>query len=274
MREIEIERLVQWAYRDELPKRGIGDVANMWTPMREYFELLTIVDDEPGFPVIMGMPHPDALTIERAVQGLRSELQLDWAEYRYVLMGDKAILAASIDDPFAPRSTARDAWRADLQNDRLSTVDRNIADHQATRRVFSEVGMVEQSARFGRRPVWDAGPLEGPRRILGRDGRVVLVGESKGSGRYTYGSHCPLQYRNLEQLVMARAEYLVWRGALDRLFGVLKAWTLTDWTPTKADAPTVPWLDQLEAPRPAPIAGVAAAWRTWPKGKRTRTSTR
>lgn len=269
MREIEIERLLQWAYRDELPKRGIGDVANDWARVSRYGELLSVIDDDPGFPVIMGSPHPDALTIERAVQGLHAEMHLDWSEYRYVLMGDMPMLAP-FDDPFVLRKTARDKGRAALKGERMATVDRGVSD-QATRMVFSEVSLVEQCAKLGRRPVWDIGRPKA-RRIIAPNGRVALVGESKGDGRYTYGTYCPLQYVDptIEQLVVRRAEYLVWCGALDRVLGTLRGWLLRECVPVRADAPAVPWLDARGGvtPRPAPVSGVAAAWRSWPEPKR------
>lgn len=60
------------AYRDELPKRGAGASAGV-SPMFSLIALGTVIDSggrEPGFPAALGEPHPDAVTIEAAVQAL------------------------------------------------------------------------------------------------------------------------------------------------------------------------------------------------------------
>lgn len=249
MLEVEIERLVQWAYRDELPKRGIGDVANSWKPMSDYRDLLTVVDDDPGFPVIMGMTHPDALTIERAVQGLQTEVALDWHACRGLLMGDLPHLAP----------------RGNPLLDRASHDGKSLEP-----RIFSEVALVESCARMGTRPQWDIG-IPSPQRVIGKNNRPVLVGGSEGNGRYTYGSYCPLKYTapTIEQLILRRFEYMVWRGGLDSLAGILRGWLLRAHVALKPTAPVAPWLDVRPSTSPA-IPG-PSSWRTWvdeptPKG--------
>lgn len=262
VRPVEIERLVQWAYRDELPKRGIGDVANSWEPVIAFGELLTRVDDEPGFPVFMGAPHVDALTIERAVQGLADEVTIDWRACRAQLMGDLPMLAAHVEDPFVIAPADERGRDVVLVGGNSARVARSGA---ARLRVFSQVALVEQYARLGRRPVWDVG-VPTPSRILGKNNRPVLNGESKGDGRYSPGACCPLQYTapTIEQMVFRRAEYLVWREGLVRLAGILRAWLLRDHAPLDPVAPPDPWFD---APPEAPLAavpGVAPAWRVFP----------
>lgn len=242
MREVEIERLLQWAYRDELPKRGVGDVATSWDGMNLYRELLTVVDDDPGFPVIMGPPHADALTIERAVQGLHAEVALDWLSYRELLFGDVPMLAPATDPTAIMRS-----------------------DHSIAPRVFNEVELVESCARLNRRPQWDVGLLR-PRRMIGANGKPVIVGQCKDTLRYTLGSHCPLRYAepSIEKVAAHRAEYLVWRGALQRLVGTLRGWLLRAHVPLDPIAPALPWLDARASERgaPAPVA-IASAFKTW-----------
>jgi hypothetical protein len=280
MAEIDVERLLQWAYRDELPKQGIGDVANDWDRVTRYGELLSIVDDDrrrfddPGFPVIMGAPHPDALTISRAVQGLAAEVVIDWRECRALLMGDLHLLAP-VESPFlisSPNERGRDV---DVRGGSARVVRETSA---ARDMVFSEVALVETFARLGRRPEWNAGDLR-PRRVINpKNHKVTIVGECKGADIYTPGSYCPLQYVDptVDQVAIRRAEYFVWRGALDRLVGILRAWLLTDHTPGKPTAPIAPWLDaQLDdAARPAPIPG-PSSFKSWlepakPKGAKQR----
>jgi hypothetical protein len=71
MKSMDIEKLLVWAFRDELPKGG----ATAWTPwdfLMRYHELGTIIDDQFGplstLPPIFGDPHPDALEIARVVR--------------------------------------------------------------------------------------------------------------------------------------------------------------------------------------------------------------
>lgn len=231
MREVEIERLVQWAYRDELPKRGIGNIANGWDSAACYFELLSKIDVDPGFPVIMGAPHPDALTIERAIQGLTDEVALDWRTHRELLMDDLRLLA--------PRGNP-------------------LLD-----RVFSEVALVESCARLGRRPQWNIG-TPSPQRIMGKNNKPVMVGQCEGAARYKFGSHCPLQYTapTVEQLIFRRFEYMVWRGGLERLVGILRGWLLREYMPLMPIAPAVPWLDP-PAPATPDAIPIPPAFKVW-----------
>lgn len=245
MREIEIERLLQWAYVELLKRDTVGTLAQGWDQVSDYGALLARIDDgEPRMPAALGAPHPDALTIERAVQGLRAQLRLDWVQYRVLIMADMPALAPT-DSPLG-----------------------NL--------VFSEIALVETFARMGQRPTWDIGRPR-PRRILGRNHKPVIVGTCEG-GRYSLGTYCPLQWFDptLEAIAFRRAEYLVWRGALDRLLGILRGWLLRDHVPLRPIAPTVPWLDGPIPPMPAPVPGVTAAWRTWsePKRARSKASTR
>lgn len=88
---INIEKLLKWAYCEELPKAGSShggtySVGSSWTSISSFAELLTKVDDNeygvvPSFEVGIGEPHPDALAIHAAVCRL-NELELtmpdDW----------------------------------------------------------------------------------------------------------------------------------------------------------------------------------------------------
>src|SRR5437660_500781 len=161
MREVEIERLLQWAFREELPKRGIGTLANRWDHVTDYGDRgFTMIDDEPGFPAAMGVPHVDADTIARAVDGLSDQVALDWREYRGLLLAD-IIGIAPREDVLAGR-------------------------------VFSESALVASFARMGERPRWNVG-LPQPQAVT-RRGVVMLFGKSEGRERYSAGSHCAVQF--------------------------------------------------------------------------------
>jgi hypothetical protein len=249
MQAIEIERLVQWAYIELLKRGTVGTLAQQWNALRDYGERGWIAIDDPNadlrMPAILGPPHPDALTIERAVQGLHTEISLDWDEYRVLLLGELTGLAEG--DPLAGR-------------------------------VFNEVGLVETFARMGSRPRWDIGQPRA-RRVMAANnrGNVLVGGKSAGNGRYTAGTCSLISYDpSIERIAFARAEYFIWRSALETLVGTLRAWTLTEHVAQLPVAPAEPWLrpGELVAARPAPISGVAPAWRTWPaepvKRKRAR----
>lgn len=90
-RVLQIEAALRWAYRDELPKQrpeartksALGRLESSWLSMARVGELGTVIDFN-GFgvlhdPAAVGAPHPDALRIAEAVQGLDS-IALDLAE--------------------------------------------------------------------------------------------------------------------------------------------------------------------------------------------------
>ncbi len=130
------------------------------------------------------------------------------------------------------------------------------------------MALVEHYARMGRRLQWNVG-MPTPQRVIGRNNRIALVGESKGEGRYTYGSYCPLQYTapTVEQLIVRRFEYLVWRDGLKRLTGILRGWLLRAHVPGEVDAPATPWLDAAPMPRSAPMRIDVPAWPVMDAGR-------
>ena len=71
-RQVDIEKLLSWAFLDELPKGG----SEAWSPWERISTLGTRVDDQFGsifrLPPIFGDPHPDAITISRHVDRLMS----------------------------------------------------------------------------------------------------------------------------------------------------------------------------------------------------------
>jgi hypothetical protein len=90
---IDIEKLVSWAYRDELPKAvgggGIAPVvAGGWDAIARYSELLTMIDRTNAYGVVPTFalddsgPHVDALAVHRAVvalDGFDLDLPNDWS---------------------------------------------------------------------------------------------------------------------------------------------------------------------------------------------------
>src|SRR5213080_1009856 len=77
----DIEKALQWACRDELPKRkpDHSRAPGAWPSVSPMFSLAALggrVDNwsrEPGFPAALGDPHPDALALEAALLAIRPE---------------------------------------------------------------------------------------------------------------------------------------------------------------------------------------------------------
>jgi hypothetical protein len=235
---IPIDRLVAWAYIELLKRGTVGTLAQQWDTLRDYGERgWTAIDDERvnadlRMPAGAGPPHRDALTIERAVQGLSERVALDWPAHRVLILGELLELAPG--DPLVGRT-------------------------------FNEVGLVETFARMGSRPAWDIGQPIAKRVIApNHRGAILAAGKSKGSGRYDYGSASALRYEpSIERIAFARAEYFVWRSALERLAGTLRAWTLADHVPLAPGAPAEPWFKPSEVTR-APLVALTPAWPTRP----------
>lgn len=89
-RQMTIERLLHWAYCEELPKarpdnEPLMPVRSAWASVSSYAELLTVVDENRyGVVPLMldaGEPHPDALRVHEAVLALDAiepEFSADW----------------------------------------------------------------------------------------------------------------------------------------------------------------------------------------------------
>ena len=85
-KQIDIEKLLSWAFLDELCKGG-AEAYSPWTKVN----LGTRVDDQFGaisrLPPIFGDPHPDAITIGRAVSKL--EPQASALVMHHAILGDR-----------------------------------------------------------------------------------------------------------------------------------------------------------------------------------------
>src|SRR5690606_6151975 len=96
-KQIDIEKLLHWAYRDELPKQTIGGL----TGYEKMVFLGTLVDEgrppDGGFPVSLGPPHPDALLVDYMVRSLPEHVGIQWPASRGALMGHLAPYVADDD---------------------------------------------------------------------------------------------------------------------------------------------------------------------------------
>lgn len=257
-RFLDIEQVLRWAYRDELPKRvAVGpSFADMLRPPSADFGHDDGAVREPGHPAALGEPHPDALAIEAAVRNLA-----DWRGHTF-----GADDAAGLAWGFA-------GLNIDLESaalEAVATMPAAIAVH----------------ARAGARPKWSAGTPRpyrpktpnGKALVLIEEAfveiydkrrdrnRLVPVAEMPGrrvppgsptiiqtiaapplrSGLYRVGAYCPLEYRpDPVRLVRERAEWAAWRMGLQLLWENLEG-RLETIAPLPPAAPWRPWAGETE----------------------------
>jgi hypothetical protein len=231
---IDVEKLLHWAYRDELPKREL-DAGSGGGGFNTLAELGTIIDDQPyarpqryaGF----GKPHPDALLLDWLVNGLE-DVTLQWPAGQNVLAGHLVRYVTKEDAFVIGRMRAQPA------------------------------GLVRAHARMGTRPFWDVWyrfePVmmaNGRPRVQRLDRHGKLVDCSHGQRDYLQGGQCPVRIgigsrpgergrlgAPMVEIISARFEYLMWRRGLDELVERAARAGLTDWIPVAPQAPVAPWL--------------------------------
>jgi hypothetical protein len=255
---IDVEKLLQWVYRSELPKQEVGGL----TGWERLILLGTNVDvgrrdSDDCFPVALGPPDPLALQIDYVVRSLPA-ITINWPATRSALMhGMEGLLPADI-SPFA-RPIGRGHY-ADYDGKRdgsrfaraeISEFD----DDGLVEGAFGTAGLVTKHAMMGTRPHWDLGPIAvGPLKekngkpaieYLNDKGKLVR-GRTKAR-HYGPMARCLLKYDPApRQIVFARAEYWVWRSALDDVAEKICAWNLRDRIVTKAKAAMLPWIVDTE----------------------------
>jgi hypothetical protein len=208
MQSVEIERLLQWAFREELPKRyGFGPRGpqSAWQIAERHARLGCLIQASHS-ATCSAIPHRDALLIADEVAGLRGCVAVDLRLEHF--LGDFAPLADQITTP---------------------QISLNEAD------------LVESHARAGVSPNWCRYlPKAAP--VIGPNGKQKICGKRYGKDRYSEGAHCPLRWGNptIESIARARAEYTIWRGSLDRLAKTLNG-KLKHYTAAPPAALQAPW---------------------------------
>lgn len=268
-RVYDVEWVLAWAFRDELPKRGSPESGpsgktSLYTPdgyaygpkgygdspLARFLDQGTSIDhtpryglaDGPGMPIGAGAPHPDAFRVLDAVEALDGA-GLDLADWS---RGPGRAAPPGLDVDIMAAVAARDV-----------------------------VALVVGSGRSGRRPYW--APDQTVRAKTGANGAPIIYGKVKGTitlrdgsvheverdevlpsrnrkgGAYPTGSYCKLVYdpgrvRTWE----ARAEYAAWRAAVDVLVERLNE-TLESIRVTASSAPRAPWDDPADSNRTGTI---------------------
>jgi hypothetical protein len=212
-RSVEVEKLLHWAYRDELSKRATSSAEGIWDHIEEYGQNGGI---DPGHGAAQryphfGLPHPDAEKIEKAVGALADQC-IDLEASRDGLMGDLAQLL--------------------VRRDVLAV------------KTLRTTALVTMHAYRGDRPDWcPSGPraywieaTHGPR------GRPQIVGECRGKNLYTAGSYCPLQWDPSPlAIALERLDYVAWWRGLRELSETLELDAHQALPPA---APELPWFDK------------------------------
>jgi len=223
---MDIEKLLQWAFREELP-RGMAVSASAWSAMDRYCTLgCRIQEDFVGMHmrsalgVVHGEPHDDAKKVGMAVKALEPA-GIDWEASKEALAPDMLPLAS---------------WSPWLER-------------------FATAVLVVSNAVMGSRPVWDIGTPT-PKRVLGSNGKPAIEGECRGANLYTIGSFCPLVYSDPtpKEVIAARAEYAVWHAALVSLANNLRG-NLAEYEAMPPACAAEPWVTGEYCPRILPIVG-------------------
>lgn len=248
-RQIEVEKLLQWAYRDELSKRVTSSAEGIWDQIIEYGQHGGINHD-PGHGAAQryshfGLPHPDADTIEKAVSAL-PDGQVDWNLESEAIMGD---LLGIVDTrplsarPPAPRQTLVGWWEGSRWY-KMQTRARDVI----MVRSLKSAALVTMHAKMGTRPDWQDDAPRPYQTRAARGSKAAIVGECWGKAAYSPGSHCPLTWDPSPiSVAETRADYLAWWRGLNLL---AKTLVLQDFDVLPPTAPEMPWVE------PEPIRAV------------------
>jgi hypothetical protein len=236
-KSIDIEKLLQWAIRDELPKGQLVS-ASPWDIISQFGALGTVVQTSgyhgDGLGIVAGEPHDDALAVADAVKALERDAG-------FVDLPDVLALFGAL-EPIA-----------------------GDAPGLLMMATFDPQSLVLSCATQGTRPKWSF-PLPTPRQmfapsITGRPraivngldrGEVVELKANRKTGKYPLGMspRSPILWHEPSVLHVAecRAEWVTWHGALNRLAvglaGKLKAFEVAPTT-----LPLMPWLTGSDRPR-------------------------
>lgn len=232
-RQIDIEKLLHWAYRDELSKRATSSAEGLWDHIHESGQLGGIRDDgrrgDGGAQRYdFGTIHQDAIRIEAAVGALEDTV-IDWASSFDAIAAELSGLVSVNEAKASAHPWCRDVL---LVNSHRTKV------------------LVTTHAIRGSRPEWYDEPPQ-PNRILADKGKgPKIVGECKGRNLYTAGSYCPLRWEPSPlSIVMARAEYAAWYAGMSQLAARLD---LVDHIALAPAAAPTPWLD-APVSKPEPV---------------------
>lgn len=255
---IDIEKLLQWALRDELPKgrpvsADVGYVIGRRHSRRPFSVAQAgVLPQVDSFGFVPGSPHEDAEVVASAIERIDAVARFDSRLQVTPLFGDLA-------------SIAGDAYAALM------------------RATFNPQALIVSHGIMGTRPRWQsaaprpyqmkyefrdkAGSLRTRGVVYGTDdsGDVVMLAPNRGRAAMTRGLYdlamaprSPLLWDNpsVLQIGHARAEYVAWHSALVALSAGLTG-RLAEFEPTPPLAAATPWIVDDE-PQPRVLSGRVA----------------
>lgn len=239
MKKIDIEKLVQWTMREELPRGGSVE-ASPWEMIMRIGALGMRVDTSRSasdFGIVPGEPHPDALVIGAAIDALDQEARFSDPAEVLGLFGDLAGIAG----------------------DAVGSILKASFDQRA---------IVMSKATLGSRPAWEferptpyrvmvpfrdkAGAVRERPMVHGTDaaGDIVYLQPRRGRAAMRDGAYdlalsprSPLTWGDPSMISIghARAEYVAWHMALCTLAERL-AGALDEFEPIMPSAAARPWI--------------------------------
>lgn len=262
MRTMMIEQALRWAYREELPKSpALGDrltpacFPRGWEEVEHFGDYLALIDE----PVPMNRfglvadftadegPHPDAVLIHEAVTALDAcplSVPDDW--YPLTDMGDLGDLGreavARALDRIAPVGRDGERWMrakpaALIQKHAILGGEPDWEGDTVERRTVSEHG----------KPLWfqreqvQISPADDTHGIAAQFITVEVDGFDRQRRRPRAGSYQKQElFPNPLHLIIHRAEYQVWRMALDSLVDEI-AGQLRSLRVAASQRPQCPW---------------------------------
>lgn len=246
--EMDIERLLHWAYRDELSKRQTSAAEGIWDRIADNGQRGGI---DPGHGAAQryshfGLPHPDAERIERAV-GALEDMVVDWETSLPTIAGNLIGLVKVNDFTRQPGTDAKatvSGWNNGKKFVRVENYQRDVI-MVATLRTKA---LVTQYAIRETRPDWREDTPKPKPIMASRGTHPKIEGECRAKNFYTTGSNCPLRWEPSPiDVIQARGDYVAWYLSLVRLAETLE---LESFIPLPPSASSTPWLD---GPEPEPV---------------------
>jgi len=275
---IEIEKLLAWTFREELPKAGAARAltgigfGRAHRAVEKFGEYLTLIDCDGinRFGVVsdlmaMEEPDPDAIAVFEAVTAL-DEIEVELPEGWNPLADMEGIEAE------LPALLARAL-------DKVTVVDAS----GARRMKVGPGALVTRHAILGDAPCWQAEQPERKVVLNGRGApawfRSITVETSDGpmrqevdgfdpKGRRPFAGAYRKTFLDPDPLpaALARAEYEVWHSALDYLAAVLDG-TLERFDALPSQRPARPWEEAaMSEPRILPNLLALAPGAAWDRG--------
>lgn len=246
-RKLDIEQALQWAFREEAPKmrpdqalRGpvLPAVHPMWRAGAFGGRIDNWANHDPGFPLAMGEPHPDAVLIINAVKGCDVEKLDLWGFLIPYRIGESFDQVGIMEK--ARRETVAVLIACATSRTRPDTNDR--------------VAVEPVRSITGQTTVW----VREAREYEDAQGQPIFVTHDlptkpirKGvypAGAFTKIRFCP----SAATVALDRAKYAAWWAALEHITELLQVMGLQTIELSGPTAPRMPWTEEGE-PEPAPI---------------------